>query len=186
MIAKSDYDVFKKKMESSISFLEEELSNIRAGRANPAILNKLSIDYYGAPTPITQVGSVSVPEARMLVFQPWDVSILKEVEKAIFKSDIGITPNNDGKTIRLVFPPLTEERRIELKKQVKKLGEDGKVAIRYIRRDALEHFKGKKKNSEITEDDMKQAEQDIQNFTDKYIAQIDKIVAAKEKEIMEI
>ncbi len=186
MINKSEYEAYTKKMESSISYLEEEFSNIRAGRANPAILNKLTVEYYGAQTPLTQVGSVSVPEPRMLVFQPYDMSILKEAEKAIFKSDIGITPNNDGKVIRLVFPPLTEERRIELKKQAKKLGEDAKVAVRSIRRDAIEAFKAKKKKSEITEDDVKQAETDIQKFTDKYIEQIDKTIAAKEKEIMEI
>ena len=186
MINKSDYDVFKKKMEGTLSFLDEEFSNIRAGRANPAILNKLTVEYYGVPTPVTQVGSVSVPEARMLVFQPYDMSVLKEVEKAIFKSDIGITPNNDGKVIRLVFPPLTEERRLDLKKQVKKLGEDAKVSVRGIRRDAIEAFKNKKKKSEITEDDVKQAESDIQKFTDKFIEDIDKKVASKEKEIMEI
>ena len=186
MINKSDYDVFKKKMEGTLNFLDEEFSNIRAGRANPAILNKLTVEYYGVPTPVTQVGSVSVPEARMLVFQPYDMSVLKEVEKAIFKSDIGITPNNDGKVIRLVFPPLTEERRLDLKKQVKKLGEDAKVSVRGIRRDAIEAFKNKKKKSEITEDDVKQAKTDIQKFTDKFIEDIDKKVAAKEKEIMEI
>ena len=186
MINKSDYDVFKKKMEGTLNFLDEEFSNIRAGRANPAILNKLTVEYYGVPTPVTQVGSVSVPEARMLVFQPYDMSVLKEVEKAIFKSDIGITPNNDGKVIRLVFPPLPEERRLDLKKQVKKLGEDAKVSVRGIRRDAIEAFKNKKKKSEITEDDVKQAETYIQKFTDKFIEDIDKKVAAKEKEIMEI
>lgn len=186
MINKGDYDVYKLKMEGALEYLDDEFSNIRAGRANPGILNKLTVEYYGVQTPVTQVGSVSVPEARMLVFQPYDMSVLKEVEKAIFKSDIGITPNNDGKVIRLIFPPLTEERRVDLKKQIKKLGEDAKVSVRGIRRDAIEAFKNKKKKSEITEDDVKQAEGDIQKFTDKYIEEIDKKVAAKEKEVMEI
>ncbi|MBE7056810.1 MAG: ribosome recycling factor [Ruminococcaceae bacterium] len=186
MINKSDYDVYKLKMESTLEYLDDEFANIRAGRANPGILNKLTVEYYGVQTPITQVGAVSVPEARMLVFQPYDMSVLKEVEKAIFKSDIGITPNNDGKVIRLVFPPLTEERRLELKKQIKKLGEDAKVSVRGIRRDAIEAFKAMKKKSEITEDDVKQAEGDIQKFTDKYVEEIDKKVASKEKEVMEI
>ncbi len=186
MLNKDDYKMFGTKMDKTINVLDEQLSGIRAGRANPALLNKLSIEYYGTPTPITQVGSISVPEARMLVFQPWDTSILKEVEKAILKSDIGITPNNDGKTIKLVFPPLTEERRRDLSKQVRKNGEDAKVAIRAIRRDAIEHFKNLKKKSEITEDEQSAAEKEMQNVTDRHIAEIDKIVAAKEKEIMEI
>lgn len=186
MLNKDDYKLFGTKMDKTIAVLEEQLSSVRAGRANPALLNKLTIEYYGTQTPIMQVGSVSVPEARMLVFQPWDTSVLKEVEKAILKSDIGITPNNDGKTIKLIFPPLTEERRRELSKQVRKNGEDAKVAIRSIRRDAIEYFKNLKKKSEITEDEQSGAEKDMQNLTDKHIAEIDKIVAAKEKEIMEI
>lgn len=186
MIDKSLYTQYTDKMEMTLAYLDEEFSNVRAGRANPQILNKVSIEYYGVTTPINQVGSISVPEARMLVFQPYDMSVLKEVEKAIFASDIGITPNNDGKVIRLIFPPLNEERRLELKKQVKKYGEDAKVSVRGIRREAIEDFKKQKKNSEITEDDMKQAETDIQKFTDKYIEKIDAVVEKKEKEIMEI
>lgn len=186
MIDKSLYTKYQDKMEMTLAYLDEEFSNVRAGRANPQILNKVTIEYYGVTTPINQVGSISVPEARMLVFQPYDMSVLKEVEKAIFASDIGITPNNDGKVIRLIFPALNEERRLELKKQVKKYGEDAKVSVRGIRRDAIEDFKKQKKNSEITEDDMKQAETDIQKFTDKYIEKIDVVVEKKEKEIMEI
>ena len=186
MVDKALYAPYENKMESTLSFLGEEFNNIRAGRANPAIMNKLTIEYYGVETPVNQVGSISVPEARMLVFQPYDMTVLKAVEKAIFASDIGITPNNDGKVIRLIFPPLNEERRIELKKQVKKLGEEAKVAVRSIRRTAIEDFKKQKKNSEITEDDMKQIETDVQKFTDKYIEKIDKVVEDKEKEIMEI
>ena len=186
MIDKSLYTKYQDKMEKTLAYLDEEFSNVRAGRANPQILNKVTIEYYGVTTPINQVGSLSVPEARMLVFQPYDMSVLKEVEKAIFASDIGITPNNDGKVIRLIFPALNEERRLELKKQVKKYGEDAKVSVRGIRRDAIEDFKKQKKNSEITEDDMKQAESDIQKLTDKYIEKIDVVVEKKEKEIMEI
>ena len=186
MIDKSLYTKYQDKMEKTLAYLDEEFSNVRAGRANPQILNKVTIEYYGVTTPINQVGSLSVPEARMLVFQPYDMSVLKEVEKAIFASDIGITPNNDGKVIRLIFPALNEERRLELKKQVKKYGEDAKVSVRGIRRDAIEDFKKQKKNSEITEDDMKQAESDIQKFTDKYIEKIDAVVEKKEKEIMEV
>lgn len=186
MINKSDYNIYKEKMDKSIKALLEQLSGIRAGRANPAILNKVTVDYYGVATPISQVGSVSMPEARIIVFQPWDSSVLKEVEKAIQKSDIGINPNNDGKTIRLVFPQLTEERRKELTKQVKKHGEDTKVAVRSIRRDAIEHFKVKKKNNELSEDELKETEKDMQNITDKFIAEIDKVVEAKEKEVLEV
>ena len=186
MLNKSDYNAFSEKMDKSINVLRENLAEIRAGRANPAVLNKIMIDYYGSPTPITQVGNITVPEARLLVFTPWDAGVLKEVEKEIQKSDLGINPNNDGKTIKLVFPALTEERRIELTKQVKKYGEDTKVAIRSIRRDAVEHFKGLKKKSEITEDEQKVAEKDIQNMTDKHIDEVDSIVATKEKELMEI
>lgn len=186
MIDKSLYKPFSEKMEKTISYLNEELTTMRAGRANPAILNKLTIEYYGVPTPVTQVGSVSVPEARTIVFQPWDASVLKAVEKEIQKSDIGINPNNDGKVLRLTFPPLTEDRRRELTKSVKKYGEDSKVAIRGIRRDAIEFFKSLKKDSTITEDDLKEAEKELQNMTDKKVAEIDKLVAEKEKELMEI
>ena len=173
-------------MKKTISVLKEELAGLRAGRANPAILDKLTVDYYGVPTPINQLGNISVPEARVILIQPWDAKILKDIEKAIQKSDIGINPNNDGKVIRLVFPILTEERRKELTKVVKKYAEEAKVAIRSIRRDAIEHFKVQKKNGDLTEDDLKDAEKDVQNMTDKYIADIDKIVEAKDKEIMEV
>ena len=186
MINKEEYKPYAEKMEKAISVLRSDLSTIRAGRANPAILEKLTIEYYGTTTPVTQVGSISVPEARMIVFQPWDMSILKSVEKAILTSDIGITPQSDGKTIMLIFPPLTEERRKSLAKDVKKMAEDTKVAIRNIRRDAIEYFKGQKKKSAITEDDMKDAEKEVQNITDKHIAEVDKVISAKEKEIMEI
>ncbi len=180
------YKPIEEKMNKTIHVLKNNLAGIRAGRANPAILDKLSIEYYGAPTPITQIASVSIPEARVILIQPWEAKLLKDIEREILKSDIGINPNNDGKVIRLVFPPLTEERRKDLTKTVKKDGEESKVAIRAIRRDAIESMKAKKKASEITEDDLKNAEKDIQNITDKFIAEIDKIVEAKEKEIMEV
>lgn len=185
-MANTSYKTFEDKMNKAINVLKEELAGLRAGRANPAILDRISVDYYGVPTPINQLGSISVPEARVIVIQPWDAKILKEIEKAIQKSDIGINPSNDGKIIRLVFPMLTEERRKELTKSVKKHGEDTKIAIRSIRRDAIEFFKAQKKNSEITEDDLKDAEEDIQKITDKYITDIDKLVEHKDKEIMEV
>ncbi|WHH58969.1 ribosome recycling factor [Petroclostridium sp. X23] len=183
---KNQYQEVESKMKKTISVFNEDLASIRAGRANPAVLDKVTVDYYGVPTPITQIGNVSVPEARMLTIQPWDASIVKEVEKALLKSDIGITPNSDGKIIRLNFPPLTEERRKELVKAVHKKGEDAKVAIRSIRRDALDHYKTMKKNSEITEDDLKDIEKDIQHLTDDYIKEIDDITEVKQKEIMEV
>ena len=182
----SDYSAFETKMNKSISVYEAELASIRAGRANPAILDKVTVEYYGVNSPLTQIGTVSVPDARTILVQPWDASILGEVEKAILKSDIGITPNNDGKSIRLNFPPLTEERRKEIVKTVKKQGEECKIAIRSIRRDAIEAFKAKKKASEITEDDLKNAEDDIQKMTDNYIQNIDSIISSKEKEILEV
>jgi len=182
----SEYKDIESKMVKAISALKEELVGIRAGRANPAILDKITVDYYGVPTPINQLGSISVPEARVIVIQPWDAKILKDIEKAIQKSDIGINPSNDGKVIRLIFPVLTEERRKELTKQVKKIGENAKIAIRNVRRDALEDFKTQKKNGDITEDDLKVAENDIQKLTDKYIEEVDKLVELKEKEIMEV
>ena len=185
-MANTSYKTFEDKMNKAINVLKEELTGLRAGRANPAILDRISVDYYGVPTPINQLGSISVPEARVIVIQPWDAKTLKEIEKAIQKSDIGINPSNDGKIIRLVFPMLTEERRKELTKSVKKHGEDTKIAIRSIRRDAIEFFKAQKKNSEITEDDLKDAEEDIQKITDKYITDIDKLVEHKDKEIMEV
>ena len=162
------------------------MSTIRVGRANPAVLNKIAADYYGVPTPIPQMAAISVAEARILVIQPWDRSSLKAIEKAILMSDIGINPQNDGTSIKIVFPPLTEERRKEICKKVQKNGEDSKVAIRSIRRDAMDTFKVQKKNSEITEDDLKIYEKDIQELTDKYCKDIDKIVSDKEKEVIEV
>ena len=181
-----DYNKFEEKMMKSISVYEENLAEIRAGRANPAILNKIMIDYYGTPTPINQVAGISVPEARMIVIQPWDASILKEIEKEILKSDIGINPNNDGKVIRLVFPELNEERRKEIVKDIRKMAEEAKVAIRSIRRDAIDEAKTMQKNSEISEDDLKVAEDKIQKLTDKYVEEIDTILDKKEKEVMSI
>lgn len=183
---KPQYTEVKSKMDKSINVLASELASIRAGRANPAVLDKITVDYYGAATPIPQVGTVSVPEARTIVIQPWDATILKEIEKAIGASDLGINPNNDGKVIRLTFPPLTEERRKDLVKNVKKIGEDSKVAIRSIRRDALEMFKKQQKAGEITEDDLKGTEKDIQEMTDNAIKEIDEIVKKKEAEILEV
>ena len=174
------------KMEKAITALGNDFAAIRAGRANPAILDKVTVEYYGAPTPLAQVGTVSVPEARMIVIQPWDASILSDIEKAILKSDIGITPNNDGKCIRLNFPPLTEERRRDLAKSVSKRGEEAKVTIRSIRRDSIDGFKKQKKEGEITEDDLKDLENQIQKLTDKFVKEIDAIVSDKEKEIMEV
>ena len=180
----ANYPEIEEKMKKRVNGFEGELKTIRAGRANAAVLDKVSVEYYGSMTPIAQVGSISVPEPRMLVIQPWDLSILKEIEKAILASDIGIAPQNDGKVIRLNFPPLTEERRKELVKQVKKYTEEAKVQVRNVRRDALENFKDLKKKSEITEDDLKNAEKDIQKLTDKYVELIDSIYAEKEKEII--
>ena len=180
------YPEIESKMEKRIDGYAGELKTIRAGRANASVLDKVAIDYYGTMTPINQVGAISSPEPRMLVIQPWDASVLKEIEKAINVSDIGIAPQNDGKVIRLSFPPLTEERRKELVKTVKKYSEEAKVQIRNIRRDAMEAFKAQKKNGEITEDDLKGIEKDIQNLTDKYIKEIENIDAAKEKEIIEV
>ena len=174
------------KMTKAIAALENDFASIRAGRANPAILDKITVEYYGAATPLAQVGTISVPEARTLLIQPWDVSVLKEIGKAILASDIGINPNNDGKVIRLNFPPLTEERRKELNKSVSKRGEEAKVAIRNLRRDAIDGFKKQKKNNEITEDDLKDLEEKIQKMTDRFVKQIDELTAAKEKEILEV
>ena len=181
-----DYTNLKERMEKSIGAYTEKLAEIRAGRANPAILNKIKIDYYGTPTPINQVAGISVPEARLIVIQPWDMSVLKEIEKAILASDIGINPNNDGKVIRLAFPELNEERRKELVKEIKKIAEEAKVAIRAIIRDGIDEAKAKQKNSEITEDELKSAEAEIQKITDKNIEQVDKILSDKENEVMSI
>ena len=181
-----NYPEYEERMNKRVEGFHGELKTIRAGRANAAVLDKVTVEYYGAQTPIAQIGSISTPEARMLVIQPWDTSILGEIEKAINKSEIGIAPQNDGKVIRLNFPPLTEERRKELVKTVKKYSEEAKVQIRNVRRDAMDDFKKKQKASEITEDDLKGIEKDIQNLTDKYIKEIDDITAAKEKEILEV
>lgn len=183
---KEQYKAVQEKMDKCINAMLNEFAAIRAGRANPALLDKITVDYYGAATPVPQVGTISVPEARTIVIQPWDASIIKEIEKAILASDLGLTPNNDGKVIRLNFPPLTEERRKEIVKQVKKICEDSKVSIRNIRRDAIEGFKKALKNKEITEDDMKAAEKDIQDITDKAVAEIDKLTKKKEDEILEV
>lgn len=176
----------EEKMEKCINALGNEFAAIRAGRANPAILDKIQVDYYGVPTQINAMAAVSVAEARILVIQPWDASSIKAIEKAIIASDIGITPTNDGKALRLVFPQLTEERRKELCKQIKKYGEEAKVTVRNIRRDTMDKFKAMKKNNEITEDDVKDCEKKVQNVTDKYCEKIDKICADKEKEIMTV
>ena len=177
---------FEEKMEKSLESLENEYSNIRAGRANPNILNNIKVEYYGVPTPLQQVGNVSVPEARMIQIQPWEASMVKEIEKAILSSDLGITPTNDGKLIRLVFPELTEERRKELAKDIKKKGEGAKVAVRNIRRDAMDHFKKVGKAEDISEDEIKDLEDGIQKLTDQYVAQIDKAVDAKSDEILTV
>lgn len=181
-----EFNHIEEKMDKTINALSESLAEVRAGRANPAILNKIRIDYYGTPTPINQVAGISVPEARLIVIQPWDASILKEIEKEILKSEIGINPNNDGKVIRLAFPELTEERRKELVKDIKKMGEESKVAIRSIRRDGIDEAKAKQKNSEITEDELKTSEDQIQKLTDKKVAKIDEMIVAKEKEVMSV
>lgn len=182
----ANYPEIEEKMNKRVEGFHSELKTIRAGRANASVLDKVTVEYYGAQTPIAQIGAISSPEPRMLVIQPWDVSILGQIEKAINKSEIGIAPQNDGKVIRLNFPPLTEERRKELVKSVKKYSEEAKVQVRNARRDAMDDFKKKQKASEITEDDLKGIEKDIQNLTDKYIKEIDDITAAKEKEILEV
>ncbi|HIX51770.1 MAG TPA: ribosome recycling factor [Candidatus Lachnoclostridium stercoripullorum] len=183
---KEKLQIYETKMNKSLDALQNEYASIRAGRANPHVLDKLRVDYYGTPTPIQQVGNVSVPEARMIVIQPWEKSLLKAIEKAILTSDLGINPTNDGSVIRLVFPELTEERRKELAKDVKKKGEATKVAIRNIRRDANDTFKKMEKGDEISEDDRKEAEEKIQKLTDKMIAEVDKAVENKTKEIMTV
>ena len=174
------------KMNKTIDALYSELATIRAGKANPQILNKVSVDYYGTPTPIAQIASVSVPDPKTILIQPWDGSILKEVEKEIQKSDLGINPINDGKVIRLIIPPLTEERRKMLVKDVHKISENSKVAVRNIRRDAMEKIKGLKKSSAITEDEMMDGEDELQKITDKFIKKIDEIAKEKESEIMTV
>ena len=183
---KLDTKEYDRKMKKSIEVYEETLSVIRAGRANTAVISKVTVDYYGSPTAITQMAEVKVADPKTLVIQPWDSTTLKSIEKAILASDIGITPQNDGKLIRLVFPQLTEERRKEIKKSLVKYSEDAKVAIRNIRREANDKSKAMKKNSEMTEDEQKQSDKTIQDMTDKFIKEIDALTAAKEKEIMAI
>lgn len=177
---------YEEKMEKTMNNLGEEFGSIRAGRANPHVLDKLRVDYYGTPSPIQSVANVSVPEPRMIQIQPWEPSLVKEIERAILVSDLGINPSNDGKIIRLVFPELTEERRKELGKDVKKKGEDAKVAIRNIRRDAIDHVKKLGKTEDISEDEIKDLEDGIQKMTDKYVAKIDKAVEEKTKEILTV
>lgn len=178
------FETYKGKMDKTVANLESEFASIKAGRANAAVLDKIRVDYYGTPTPVAQVATVSVPEPTILAIQPWESSLVKDIEKAIQTSDIGINPINDGRTVRLCFPPLTEERRKEIVKKIHKYGEEAKVAVRSIRRDALDKYKAQKKESLITEDDLKNAEKDIQDLTDKYCKTIDTVSAAKEKEIM--
>ena len=182
----SDIKVYEDKMVKTIEALEEEYTTIRAGRANPHILDKIKVDYYGTTTSLQQVANISVPEARMLQIQPWESSLIKEIEKAILVSDLGLTPNNDGKVIRLVFPELTEDRRKELAKDVKKKGDNAKVAVRNVRRDANDAFKKQNKAGEISDDELKGTEDDIQKLTDKYTALIDKAVENKTKEILTV
>ncbi len=180
------FKVAEEKMNKSVNALLNEFAAIRAGRANPTILDRVMVEYYGTPTPVNQMAAVSVPDARTLMIQPWDKSTLKDIERAILVADIGINPQNDGTVIRLIFPPLTEERRKELGKNILKLGEDSKVAIRSIRRDAMDKLKDLKKKSEITEDDLKTAEKKMQDLTDKFCKEIDELAAKKQKEIMEL
>ena len=181
-----DFKEFNRKMDKTLEILQEDFGAIRAGRANARVLDRITVEYYGVDTPIGQVGTISSPDARTLVIQPWDGSLLKKIEKAIQSSDLGINPQNDGRVIRLVFPQLTEERRRELAKQVRKYGEDAKVAVRNIRRDAMDYIKKLKKDSSITEDEQKKAEKDLQELTDKYIKKVDDACAVKEKELMEL
>ena len=182
----ADLKEFERKMEKTLDVLASDFAAVRAGRANAQVLDRITVEYYGVPTPLNQVGTISSPDARTLVIQPWDTTLLRPIEKAIQTSDLGINPQNDGRVIRLAFPQLTEERRKDLIKQVKKYAEDAKVALRNIRRDGMDYVKKLKKNSEITEDDQKKAEKDLQDLLDKYIKNVDTALAAKEKELMEI
>ena len=183
---KSELNMYKEKMHKTVLVLEDDFASVRAGRANPHVLDHLTVDYYGQPTPINQAGSISVPEPRILMITPWDKSLLKEIEKAINMPDLGINPQNDAICIRLAFPEPNEERRIELRKDFKKKGEDAKVAIRNIRRDAKDHFKKAQKANEITEDDLKGLEDEMQKLTDDFIKNIDKHVEVKSKEILKV
>ena len=181
-----DFKDYSRRMEKALEHLDEEFGAVRAGRANAKVLDRISVEYYGSETPLNGVATISSPDARTLVIQPWDTSLLKEIQKAILASDLGINPQNDGRVIRLTFPQLTEERRKDLTKQVKKYAEEAKVAMRNIRRDGMDYIKKLKKNSEITEDDQKKAEKDLQDILDKYIKKADEALAAKEKELMAI
>ena len=181
-----DFKEYSKKMEKTLEHLGEEFGAVRAGRANAKVLDRISVEYYGSETPLNGVATISSPDARTLVVQPWDTKLLKDIQKAIQTSDLGINPQNDGRVIRLVFPQLTEERRKDLSKQVKKYAEDAKVAMRNIRRDGMDYVKKLKKNSEITEDEQKKAEKDLQEMLDKYIKKVDDVLAVKEKELMAI
>ncbi len=181
-----DFNIIEDRMKKAIDHLDEEFAKIRAGRANPAILNNVKVDYYGTPTPINQVGSISVPEARQIMISPWDRSLLGQIEKAIQKSDIGINPINDGNCVRLIFPELNEQRRKELVKDCKAISEEAKVAIRNVRRDGIDEAKASQKANEITEDDLKSFEEKIQKLTDKYVENVDNVFKLKEKDIMEI
>ena len=181
-----DFKDFERRMGKALDHLQEEFGAVRAGRANAKVLDRISVEYYGSETPLSGVATISSPDARSLVIQPWDTSLLKEIQKAILSSELGINPQNDGRVIRLVFPQLTEERRKDLTKQVKKYAEDAKVAMRNIRRDGMDYLKKMKKNSEITEDEQKKAEKDLQELLDKFINRVDDALAAKEKELMAI
>ncbi len=183
---KDEYKVFEDKMKKSLDSVASDFAAVRAGRANAAVLDRIMVDYYGVPTPIQQIASIASPDPRSLVIQPWDASAVRAIEKAIQESDLGINPANDGKSLRLLFPQLTEERRKELTKQIAKYAEGGKVAIRNIRRDAMEKFKKLQKEGELTEDDLKIAEKDIQKLTDEMIKKVDQLYAVKEKELMEV
>ena len=183
---KDEYKVYEEKMNKSIESVAADFAAVRAGRANAAVLDRISVDYYGSPTPIQQIAAISSPDARTLLITPWDGSALKSIEKAIQNSDLGINPQNDGRAIRLNFPQLTEERRKELVKQIHKYSEGGKVAVRNIRRDAIDHFKKLEKKSEITEDELKQAEKDLQKLTDDSCKKLDELLAKKEKELMAV
>ena len=183
---KDEYKVYEGKMGKSIDSVAADFASVRAGRANAAVLDRIMVDYYGSPTPIQQIAAISSPDPRSLVIAPWDATVVKAIEKAIQNSDLGINPQNDGKSIRLNFPQLTEERRKELVKQIRKYAENGKVAVRNIRRDAMEHFKKLEKASEITEDEMKQAEKDLQKLTDDSCKKLDELLAKKEKELMAV
>ena len=181
-----DLKFYQDKMDKTMEVLIADYGTIRAGRANPHVLDKIKVDYYGTPTPLQQVGNVSVPEARMIVIQPWEKSLLKAIEKAILTSELGINPTNDGNCIRLIFPEMTEDRRKEVAKEVKKKGDNAKVAVRNIRRDALDKFKAAQKKSEITEDELHDGEDKMQKLTDKYVKEVDAMVAKKSKELAEV